>query len=318
MSHPDVSTRLFLTVAWGGVYLRHLRADLTSRIHPRYASRAELAPPVVLTGRGGSGTRLLSGLAQHAGLRLGNLLNESGDSVEWVPLIYGMVRRFGTGSELPRGPDLRARLRQQALTSLGSREIALAGSWGLKLPEIMLVLPLFEAAFPGAKIVHMVRHPVSVALRRPHGTARPDDALGVALLPAAYRHVGRDISCIDSDAAYLHNAISWEYQVRRVIDYGRRLVGDARYLEIHYEHLCADPVGTLRVLQTFLGRSAVEHRPTLRIDVSRDPRWDPADDRVRRIWDVCGTTASMLGYRSSTVLPSGSPSQQATVPCSRS
>jgi hypothetical protein len=296
---------LTLTVAWGGVYLRHLRADLASRIRPWNATRAALAPPVVLTGRGGSGTRLLAGLAQHAGLRLGNLLNESGDSLEWVPLIYGMVKELGTGSELPRVSDLRLRLRQQALTILRGQGNAAAGSWGLKLPETMLVLPLFEAAFPGAKFVHLVRHPVSVALGRPHRTARVDDPLGALLLPAAYRYVGRDISRIDTDASYLHNAIAWEYQVRRAVGYGRRLVGAGRYLEIHYERLCADQPGTLRALRAFLGHSAGEQRPPLRIDPARDPRWDPADDRVRRIWDVCGATASMLGYRSAGGLLSG-------------
>jgi hypothetical protein len=47
--------------------------------------------PIILTGRGGSGTRLLSDIASASGVFLGNDLNVSSDSVEWVDLIYKIV-----------------------------------------------------------------------------------------------------------------------------------------------------------------------------------------------------------------------------------
>src|SRR5438105_15484142 len=44
----------------------------------------------IFTGRGGSGTRLLSQLSTDAGVFLGNEVNRSGESVEWVDLVYRM------------------------------------------------------------------------------------------------------------------------------------------------------------------------------------------------------------------------------------
>ena len=54
-------------------------------------SNDDLESPIVATGRGGSGTRLLSTVLQKLGCHLGNELNESGDSMEWAEVIYDIV-----------------------------------------------------------------------------------------------------------------------------------------------------------------------------------------------------------------------------------
>src|SRR5262245_61572858 len=130
--------------------------------------------PALLIGRGGSGTRLLSELARELGIFIGNQLNKSGDSSEWVPLVYRMAVEAGGGRDLPFGPRYRREIRSQAerILSLASHPLS---SWGLKLPEAMLVLPLLIDAFPRAKVVHLIRHPVSSSLRRTHMTSRLDN-----------------------------------------------------------------------------------------------------------------------------------------------
>ena len=55
--------------------------------------------PVVLLGRGGSGTRVLSQIAQQMGIFLGNDINVSGDSVEWVGPIYDLAVATCTGDK---------------------------------------------------------------------------------------------------------------------------------------------------------------------------------------------------------------------------
>jgi hypothetical protein len=53
--------------------------------------------PVILLGRGGSGTRLLAQLALSVGVFLGNELNASHDSVEWVETLYDLAVEPVTG-----------------------------------------------------------------------------------------------------------------------------------------------------------------------------------------------------------------------------
>ena len=62
---------------------------------------------LLFVGRGGSGTRLLSQLAVDAGIFVGNKVNKSGDSLEWVDLIYKMVVETGGHRALPTGSRYR-------------------------------------------------------------------------------------------------------------------------------------------------------------------------------------------------------------------
>src|SRR5262245_44251747 len=141
--------------------------------------------PVVITGRGGSGTRLLSRLMQDAALFLGNEINATEDSVEWSGPIDALAsqepgaRVFGTGQiaawrahaarVLERAPAAPWSASAATGSAFAEQEFA-QGSvlWGWKLPETLLCLPEVFLAFPRARLLHLARHPVSLCLRRSH------------------------------------------------------------------------------------------------------------------------------------------------------
>jgi len=251
---------------------------------------------VLFTGRGGSGTRLLSQLAADAGIFIGNQVNQSGDSVEWVDLIYRMVVEHGGQHGLPSGAHYRDELRARAAQILGDAPRSRSAVWGLKLPETMLVLPLLIDAFPHAKVVHLTRHPVSASLRRTHMTSRLDNVVGTVALPAAYRYAHRDVGQITTDAPYLHNAYAWHFQVTRVVHYARDVLATAQYLAIKYEDVCAQPERMLAILRAYLGCADERTATSIQVDRARTGAWDPRDPRVQTIWDICGETAALLGY----------------------
>ena len=61
--------------------------------------------PVILTGRGGSGTRMLSSLASTSNVFIGNQLNASGDSIEWAELLYDMsIQKLNLPGSDPENP----------------------------------------------------------------------------------------------------------------------------------------------------------------------------------------------------------------------
>lgn len=251
---------------------------------------------VIFTGRGGSGTRLLSQLADEADIFIGNHRNKSDDSIEWVDLIYRIAVEAGGGRDLPTGPAYRREIRAVAgaiLKRAGPRDSA---QWGLKLPESMLVLPLLIDAFPQARVVHLTRHPVSSSLRRTHMTSRLSNPVGAVALPAAYRYSQRDPTLIAGDESYLHNACSWNFQVTRVAHYGRAVLGGDRYLEIAYEDLCAEPSDVAAAVRSFLGCATGKRETPIRADLTRSSDWDASDPRIDMIWDLCGQTAALLGY----------------------
>lgn len=253
-----------------------------------------ISRPVVATGRGGSGTRLLSLALQEHDLFLGNLLNESEDSVEWVDLIYELAVKKLTHL-LPPTAHWQQELTACAIDILAKGQWRPTQSWGWKLPETMLILPEVAHAFSDAQIIHLIRHPIDTCLRRTHVTSRMDNRVGTATLKAAYEelHWDRDPG---EDADYLRNAASWVYQVSRVMHFGRRL-GRRRYLEIKYEDVCTNPQAASDMIAAFLGKPAVTTGLAQVIDTTRRRQWDKGDERTAEVWAICEKTATALGYR---------------------
>lgn len=257
------------------------------------ASASILSQPVVATGRGGSGTRLLSMLLQEHGVFLGNRLNGSEDSIEWIEVQY----EFAV-SKLTDGAPVRGRW-HEALSGC-AENILTRGQrkeeqlWGWKLPETMLILPEVVHAFPNAKIVHLVRHPVDTCLRSTHVTSRTDHPVGAATLRAAYSWLGWRGDPGDDDD-YIRNSASWVFQVQGAIQFGREL-GSNRYLEIRFEDLCADAQTVSDAIARFLDIPETSSAVGGIIDSKRRRNWVEGDKRALEVWSICGEIGKTLGY----------------------
>jgi hypothetical protein len=159
----------------------------------------------------------------------------------------------------------------------------------------MLTLPHALRAFPRARVVHLVRHPVTSALRRTHMTSRLDNPVGRAVLPAAYRAFGLDPDNIEHDAPYIHNAVSWAYQVGGVLGTLRSMPPAQGCLQFRYEEICAAPDEAQMRLTAFLGAAAPITEPP-EIDARRTGDFRTEDDKAKEIWSICGRLALELGY----------------------
>lgn len=254
--------------------------------------------PVILLGRGGSGTRMLTELALGLGVFLGGSLNDSGDSLEWVASLYDLAIDASHGqieAGSARDLDWRARLRALASGILADAGRDPEAAWGWKLPETMLTLGVALRAFPDARVVHLVRHPLTSSLRRTHLTSRLDNPIGQIVLEAAYRAAGLDLARLSRDGPYVHNAASWNYQVRSALS---TLTGtDARVLQVRYEELCASPARTQALIAAFIGADIPDGAPSCSVDAARTNAIDPSDQRADVVWSICGETAQSLGYR---------------------
>lgn len=252
--------------------------------------------PIILLGRGGSGTRLLSNLALDAGVFLGNKLNKSLDSEEWVELVYQMVQENPSSLSLPTGNQYRSKIIDCAQGIIEQAGEAKSRIWGFKLPELMLVLPYFIDAFPEAKVLHLVRHPIATCVRRSHMTSRLKNPIGDVVLPLAYQYAGKDPAEITQDETHLHNAYSWDFQVSRLIDYGRKVLGPRQYFEAKYENIVDNPNDMLKEIASFWGIVEPVKNTTLKIDIQRIKSIDMRSHEARQVCNICGNTARLLGY----------------------
>ncbi len=212
---------------------------------------SRISQPIVLLARGGSGSRLLSWLAEDAGIDLGNDINASGDAMEMVQAIYmGALNRYQHRASWQQ-QRIAPRIRLAAARML-ERTASTDAPWGFKLPESMLLLPEILQAFGKARCLHLVRDPLTTCLRRTHMTARFDNAIGRVAIRAAYRYCGRDLEESLKDSPALRMAYTTIHQVKTARDFARAHLG-GRFLEIRFEDLLQRPREMVMEVARWLG-----------------------------------------------------------------
>jgi hypothetical protein len=174
--------------------------------------------------------------------------------------------------------------------------------YGDKTPAYMQHLGLLETAFPGAQYVHIVRDGRDAGLsflamrRRPRfNWARPRSLTGFAC--------------------------QWDLELRAARGFGSDL-GPARYFELRYEDLVADPEGLLRAVCAFLdlpfepamleyhrdvqARTLLDHPRLTEPPTAGARNWreqmSPRD--IERFEEIAGALLGELGYPRACSAPS--------------
>ena len=255
-----------------GKWMRTGAVETGSRPDPQLP---QLDSPILLIGKGGAGSRLVSVLARDLGIPIGNEVNRAGDALEMViPLYQGILRKF-SGSTIKTRTGTAARIRQAAAEML--ERAGAPAIWGFKLPESALLLPEIAAAFPKARYIHLLRAPLATCLRRTHMTARLDNQIGRVTLPAAYRHCGRPVEDILSDSPALHMACTTRHQLELIVDHLAGIPAKAQS-EVRFERTIAEPATVLYELAQRLGLTPVDNAITRTVDPQRAETKESAYD----------------------------------------
>jgi len=249
--------------------------------------------PLIATGRGGSGTRLLSVMLQQLGVEFGESLNASGDSVAWADLLYEMALARLQGRSRPWCGSWRAELHHRAACLVPSDQ---QGPWGWKLPEAMLVLDELAEVWPDAPLIHLVRHPLDTCLRRTHMTSRVNNPIGRATLEAGYRALGLDGDPAEAPPHH-NNAVSWWFQIQQLQAWRQAAAARGQLcIELRYEDLCDHPQRVAGQLAQALALAPPAEPVLLPVNPARRRRWSAGDPRAAEVWALCGELAAAYGY----------------------
>lgn len=213
--------------------------------------RLAVMEPVVLMGRGHSGTRVLAYAVQALGVNLGftdRMASGDPEDKRFRRGLAKLARRWDVG-DVPPERELRP---MRKLVYRWHERLRPMGPWGWKYPETYLMTPHVHAVFPRARYLHIIRDGRDLAFKR-HRTHDPDTVLG--------RRVLAKIGAT-GEPGYLAAALSWAYQVELFTDFAARHLPRERVFDCTFEELCADPVGVTRRVAAFLvlpvPQSAVE------------------------------------------------------------
>lgn len=243
--------------------------------------------PLVIGAVGGSGTRVFSRIARHAGVFMGEHVDTQEDSVP-LSRFYGQFASeyLAAGERLDpdRAGEMSGRLRERVAEHLDGLTPS-DRPWGVKNPRSMLMLAFWHASFPRMRFLHVVRSGLDMAYSatdnqiRRHG----EHLLGAGMaLPRAER------------------AMLWWSRVNTAAaDYGEAELGPS-YLRVRLEDLCERPRETVGRLFEFIGAERETDEAVAEVVTPESlGRWRerPAEE-IHRLVEVGGEALRRFGYRS--------------------
>jgi hypothetical protein len=115
-------------------------------------------------------------------------------------------------------------------------------AWGWKDPRTTLTFPIWMRIFPNARVLHVLRNGIDVAISTHRRSEKQQQKVYKRLFPL-------DFNPITLDFGYCFHL--WETYVNFVIDH-RQLISPDRYLEIRYEDLLVNPLDYIRQVTEFI------------------------------------------------------------------
>ncbi|MFW5940644.1 MAG: sulfotransferase [Chloroflexota bacterium] len=252
--------------------------------------------PLILLGMHRSGTSLMVRLLADVGVHMGRRLSRDAEDIFFQKLnrrIYGALGvRWGYVAPLleamrnPRFVDRQTERMRRALFSSRRPWSAAPGivdffgatlwqrvqegeplPWGWKDPRTSLTFPIWLQIFPRARVVHVLRNGIDVAISTHRRSQKQQARFWTRTLKLDYCPITLDFQyCFQL----------WEEHVSFVLEH-RRLIPDEQYLEVRYEELLAAPVAELDRITSFIGyplpepvlRAACQRVDQTRLDNSR-------------------------------------------------
>jgi len=205
----------------------------------------DIAPPLVIGGTGGSGTRVVARIVRRAGWFIGTNLNPSEDSMEF-PEMYDMwINRYLLRDIVPLSAEEETLLLRgfcQAIERHRSPMTDHTIPWGWKEPRSIYFLPFLDSHWTGVRFIHVVRDGRDMAFSTNQHQCRKHG-------PAVLRQELRDAP------QPVRSAKLWALVNSQAAQYGETQM-PGRYLRVRYEDLCGKREPAIGAILQFLDSRA--------------------------------------------------------------
>lgn len=286
---------------------KHLQAQL------------QATQPLIVVGMHRSGTSLLVRLLRDVGIHMGSWLSRDAEAVhlqminrriyraahsDWAEvdaLVQAMhsvdfVQQHVARAEKALFTARRPFQRQPPIVAYFGSELwphirdGESPAWGWKDPRTSLTLPVWLHIFPEARVVHMLRNGIDVAISIHRRAERQHRSLLKRLTRLDYSPATLD---------FRHGFHLWETYVSFVLEH-RHLIPPGCYLEVRYEDLLAQPVPQLQRVVDLAGHAADPDRLAAACERVNASRLDNAHYAIRYQDDIRALAGAdllrQLGY----------------------
>jgi hypothetical protein len=234
--------------------------------------------PLIVIGASSSGTSLVSRIMSSAGLFMGRKRDENAESIFFQELNISIFRSFNSSwhntdfyPEFVSSLACSDQLAQEIKNRLNHRfyhihfgflhafscyrkEQKSPTCWGWKDPRNTITLPLWVNIFPGAKVLHVIRNGLDVAISI-HEREERRNAFAEERGPSSLKELPIELM----EDTSLENCFKlWENYVRIGCSYRDKL--NSRYMEVRFEDLLSCPERVLNDVMKFCDFDDEERR----------------------------------------------------------
>ena len=221
--------------------------------------------PVIIIGMHRSGTSMLTRFISDLGVFMGCDRSENDESEYFQNLNRWILYQAGALWDNPYPIDLIDIINKRmssfsSYSYLGLRNFVfyrdvrnLSISWGWKDPRNSLLLAIYKTVFPDAKIIHIYRNPIDVALslqkreKESKEISKKNFKNGIKAKFLIYQRFLNHSFAVED----LNNGINlWEFYTKKALEADKLF---DKTLHIKYEDFLNKPTHTLRCLTNFLG-----------------------------------------------------------------
>ena len=207
--------------------------------------------------RGHSGGRLMCEAFIRNGIAMGNVSPERKDT-QWFadtnPKVHRLVMNSLRYADLPAEERTvwqeRAR---ECIDDFVRREIPGPGPFGWKMGFTLFMMPMVLDAYPGARVVHLIRDGRDVMLSRLNARMDFGSALNrLVVFGDSDVTTWRGKRLTAATVAAYRNELEMRHWVTAVGFGLRGRAYGSRYLEVRYEDICANPIAQFERIFEFL------------------------------------------------------------------
>ena len=197
-----------------------------------YKTLKAAPPPIFIGGTGGSGTRVVTGIVQSAGIFMGSSLYEANDARatpwylhKWKAYVKANGTDFSVRQQQRMRRDLIFALLKHRGHQLDSRS-----PWGAKNPWLIYFLPHLHACFPDLKFIHVIRDGRDMAFSKNQFQLETVGEMYLTDLKTRLANAAKPVRSI----------ALWSKINSETTHFGETILGD-HYLRVRLEDLCAKP-----------------------------------------------------------------------------
>ena len=210
-------------------------------LHQGMNSLEQAVPPIIIGATGGSGTRVITLVLQHASCYIGCNLNPANDSLDVARFLRRWIPKAKLWEDEPTHVEEMERMEREFKAALIRQRVEISAPsdrWAVKNPRTIYILPFLLRQQPDLKFIHLIRDGRDMAFS--NNQAQLED------------HGEQYLGSSGSEDYALRSIELWQKVNLEALAFAKENMPD-QYMWLRFEDMCDNPTPNTQRIFDFVG-----------------------------------------------------------------